>query len=259
MRGSSGICPEQNSRPPADHGVDIGSDRRRGIGGGHRLAMVRQVVSFLSRSTVPSLLRGPRRGSLTRAQPPRRRDLALPAASTRTTPSTGTPGATRRWTAPARGPPAAGLDRLLRLPLVPRDGARVLRGPRGRRADERALRVHQGRPRGAPRRRRRLHGGLPGDDRPGRLAAERVPDPEQAAVLRRYLLPARAAPRDAELAHGARGGVRRRGRSGATRCASQGAQVPRRSAPARGMQASAEPITEQLLDRGALPALRRLL
>ena len=26
------------------------------------------------------------------------------------------------------GPAAAGLDRLLRLPLVPRDGARVLRG-----------------------------------------------------------------------------------------------------------------------------------
>ena len=33
----------------------------------------------------------------------------------------------------------------------------------------------QGRPRGAPRRRRDLHGGGPGDDRPGRLAADRLP------------------------------------------------------------------------------------
>ena len=43
-------------------------------------------------------------------------------------------------------------------------------------ADERALRLHQGRPRGAPGRRRDLHGRRAGDDRPGRLAAERVPD-----------------------------------------------------------------------------------
>ena len=47
--------------------------------------------------------------------------------------------------------------------------------PADRRADERALRLRQGRPRGAARRRRDLHGGLPGDDRPRRLAAERVP------------------------------------------------------------------------------------
>ena len=43
------------------------------------------------------------------------------------------------------------------------------------RAHERALRVHQARPRGAPRPRLDLHGGLPGDDRRGRLAAERLP------------------------------------------------------------------------------------
>ena len=75
-----------------------------------------------------------------------------------------------------RGPAAAGLDRLLGLPLVPRDGARVVRGPRDRGADERAVRLHQGRSRGAARHRRDLHGGLPGDDRARRLAAERVPD-----------------------------------------------------------------------------------
>ena len=73
------------------------------------------------------------------------------------------------------------LDRLLGLPLVPRDGARVLRGRRDRRANERALRPDQGRPRGAPRRRRHLHGGGPGDDRPGRLAADRLPRPRGRA------------------------------------------------------------------------------
>ena len=145
----------------------------------------------------------------THGQPPRRRDLAVPAPAPATTRSTGTPwGEEALARARERGSPAAGLDRLLGLPLVPRDGARVLRGPRDRRADERALRLRQGRPRGAPRRRRGLHGGLPGDDRPGRLAAERVPHPRAGAVLRRHLLPARAAPRPAELARGAGGGRR---------------------------------------------------
>src|ERR1700743_2800369 len=92
-------------------------------------------------------------------------------------------GGARAPAAPRGGPPAAGVDRLLGLPLVPRDGARVLRGPRGRGADERRLRLRQGRPRGAPRRRRGLHGGVPGADRPGRLAAERVLDPRAGAVL----------------------------------------------------------------------------
>ena len=51
----------------------------------------------------------------------------------------------------ARGGQAGpALDRLRGLPLVPRDGARVVRGPRDRRGDERALRQRQGRPRGAP-------------------------------------------------------------------------------------------------------------
>ena len=65
--------------------------------------------------------------------------------------------------------------------------------PADRGADERALRPRQGRPRGAPRRRRRLHGGGPGDHRPGRLAVERLPDPRSAALLRRHLLAARSA------------------------------------------------------------------
>ena len=132
----------------------------------------------------------------------RLRDLPLPA------PARGEPGrlvSVGRGGARARSQRVQAdprLDRLLRLPLVPRDGARVLRGPRGRGADERALRLHQGRPRGAPRRRRDLHGRRPGDDRPRRLAAERVPDPRRRAVLRRHLLAARAAPRDAGLVAG---------------------------------------------------------
>ncbi len=71
-----------------------------------------------------------------------------------------------------RGQADLPLDRLLGLPLVPRDGARVLRGPRDGGDDQRALRPDQGRPRGAARRRRHLHGGGAGNDRPGRLAAD---------------------------------------------------------------------------------------
>jgi hypothetical protein len=53
--------------------------------------------------------------------------------------------------------------RLLRLPLVPRHGAGELRGPTIA-LHERALRQHQGRPRGAPRPRRALHAGRPVHD-----------------------------------------------------------------------------------------------
>ena len=99
----------------------------------------------------------PRR--LSRGQRARPRDLAVPA------PARGEPGRLAAVGPGGARPRARArhadprLDRLLRLPLVPRDGARELRGPGDRRADERALRLHQGRPRGAPRRRRALHGG----------------------------------------------------------------------------------------------------
>ena len=73
------------------------------------------------------------------------------------------------------------LDRLRGLPLVPCDGARVVRGPGDRRADERALRQHQGGPRGAPRPRHDLHGGGAGDHRAGRLADDRLPDARTAS------------------------------------------------------------------------------
>ena len=92
------------------------------------------------------------------------------------------------------------VDRILGLPLVPRDGARVLRGPGGRRRDERRVRQHQGRPRRAPG---------PGPDLPdcacaadargGRLAADGVPDAGRRALLRGHLLPEAGAPRAAGI------------------------------------------------------------
>ena len=100
------------------------------------------------------------------------------------------------------------VDRLLGLPLVPRDGARVVRGCRDGRIHERALRQHQGRPRGAPRPRLHLHGGDPGDDGARRLAVDRLPRSRGRPVLRRHLLPARAPPGNAELPHGDGGGGR---------------------------------------------------
>ena len=114
---------------------------------------------------------------------------------------------------------------------------------------ERALRQRQGRPRGAPRRRRPLHGGGAGDQRPGRLADDRLPRPRGRALLRRHLLPARREPRDAELPdgdgssdRGLRAASARRSASGPGRCASGSARsaeiepaagVPE-AAPARG-------------------------
>ena len=80
-----------------------------------------------------------------------------------------------------RGQADPALDRLRRLPLVPRDGARVVRGRGDRRADERALRQRQGRPRGAARPRRALHGGRRRADRPRRLADDRLPHAGRAS------------------------------------------------------------------------------
>ena len=64
---------------------------------------------------------------------------------------------------------------------------------------ERALRLDQGRPRGAAGPRRDLHGRRAGDDRLRRLADVRLPDPGPRAVLRRHVLPARGSARDARL------------------------------------------------------------
>ena len=85
--------------------------------------------------------------------------------------------------------PAVG--RLRRMPLVPRHGPRVVRRRRGGRGDERRVRVHQGRPRGAARHRRRLHERHRRAHRPGRLADDVLPDARRPALLLRHLLPER--------------------------------------------------------------------
>ena len=107
------------------------------------------------------------------------------------------------------------LRRLLHLPLVPRDGARVVRGRGDRARPQRALRRHQGRPRGAAGRRRDLHDRGPAPHRRRRLADERVAHAGPRAVLRRHLLPAaRRRPRGARgflsILARHRGGVRAR-------------------------------------------------
>ena len=73
------------------------------------------------------------------------------------------------------------LDRLFDVPLVSRDGARVVREPGDCRRPEQRLRLDQGRSRRAARRRSRLHDVRPGDDRVGRLADERVADARAAS------------------------------------------------------------------------------
>ena len=66
------------------------------------------------------------------------------------------------------------------------------------RAHERALRPHQGGPRGAARPGRHLHGGHAGHERgAGRLADDGVPHARPGAVLRRHLFPARRSLRPA--------------------------------------------------------------
>ena len=137
----------------------------------------------------------------------------------------------------ARGQADPALRRLLGLPLVPRHGARVVRERRHRRADERALRQHQGRPRGAPGRRRHLHAGRAGADRPRRLADDRLPHAGRHALLRRHLLPARGPAGHARLpapAHGRRRRLPEQARATSTAPASSSASTSarrRRCAP----------------------------
>ena len=105
---------------------------------------------------------------------------ARTSSSTPTTRSTGTRGAPEALArARDRGQADLPVDRLRGLPLVPRDGARVVRGRDDRGRAEPRLRGDQGRPRGAARPRPDLHGRGPGDDRRRRLADERVPDPRR--------------------------------------------------------------------------------
>ena len=141
--------------------------------------------------------RRPHRSGAGGGQRPSQRELALPAPARREPGGLAAVGRRGVRTGARAGQARDRLDRLLLLPLVPCDGAGVLRGPRHGGADERQLRVREGGPRGASRRGRPLHGGPAEHERTRRLAAERVPHARAAAVLRRHLLPARAPRRDA--------------------------------------------------------------
>ena len=80
--------------------------------------------------------------------------------------------------APARatGQADPAVDRLQRLPLVPRDGARKLRGRSDRRRDERVVRLYKSGSRGTARHRQDLPARAPGaDPARRRLAADRFP------------------------------------------------------------------------------------
>ena len=75
-------------------------------------------------------------------------DVPVPAAAPRQPrrlAGWGRPPSPRRGTATA----GAAVGRVRRVPLVPRHGARVVRGPRGRGVLQRAVRRGEGRPRGA--------------------------------------------------------------------------------------------------------------
>ena len=162
------------------------------------------------------------------AQSPRRGDQPVPAPA-RQQPGRLVPVGSRR-ARPGEAPRPADLPehRLRGLPLVPRHGTRVVRARADRALPERPVRRDQGRSRGASRPRPGLHGRGPGDDRRRRLADVRLPDARRAAVLRRHLLPGRAAPRHAVVPPGPRGG-----RPGVARAARRG-RGRRRPARRRG-------------------------
>ena len=187
------------------------------------------------------------------AQPPSPRDQPVPAAARpqpRGLVSVGRGGAG----AGARPRPAdPAVDRLLRVPLVPRHGTRVVRGRRHRARDERALRPGEDRPRGTARPRRGLHAGGRPPDRPRRLADDGVRDARGRAVLGRHLLPARAAARDAVVPAGARG--RRRG---VPRAARRGRPCGRPAGAALGRRRSCAPAATGASTRASsTDALRR--
>ncbi len=150
---------------------------------------------------------------------------ARTCCSMRTTLSTGTSGAPEALhRRPPGRPPCLPVGRLRHLPLVPRHGARVVRGPGHRRVPQLALRQCQGRPGGAARRRPGLHGRRAGDDRPGRLADERVPHRRRRALSRRHLLP-EGRPRPPPVVPPRAGGGGRRLVGATGRAARPGAEV----------------------------------
>ena len=78
------------------------------------------------------------------------------------------------------------------MPLVPRHGSRVVRGPGDSGGDEPAFREREGRPGGTARPRRHLHGGSAGRHRARRLADDVFATPEGLPFLAGTYFPGRA-------------------------------------------------------------------
>ena len=131
---------------------------------------------------------------------------------------------------------------------------------RGRRADERAFRQREGRPRRTTRRRRGLHAGGAGVDRQRRLADERVAHARRPAVLRRHLLPAGRPPRHAVVSRACVdavvGGV---DRAVETSCSTPPTRSPVRSPARSSPSAAARPTRRcsRARSRACTPASTR--
>ena len=151
----------------------------------------------------------------------------------------------------ARGQARVPFHRLLHLPLVPRDGGGVLRGPRGGEAHERGLRVHQGRPRGAARPRRSLHGREPGAHGRRRVAAHDRDDPRREAVLRGDLLSRGRTPTAGRACSSWCRASASCGRAAATTCSPPRIPSRRRSPGSRRHRRRARAFDEASLARAA--------
>ena len=149
------------------------------------------------------------------SQPPHRRHLRLPPVRRPSAHPLVSLGRRGLRGGAGAGPAGAARHRRRLVPLVPRHGRRVVRGPSARRVPERPLHLRQGGPGRAARRGRALPAGDPGAHPAGRLAAHRVPDAGGRGVLRRDLLSARRRARAARVPHRAR--ERARGLSVAAR------------------------------------------
>ena len=104
------------------------------------------------------------------------------------------------------GPAGVPQHRVLGLPLVPRDRPRILRGRGGGGAAERGFHIGEGRPGGAPRLGRRVHGRGAAGHRLRRLADDAVAHARGRAVFRGHVS-APGIPRR----HGGNGGAAGRG------------------------------------------------
>ena len=116
------------------------------------------------------------------------------------------------------------------------------------------LRVHQGGPRGAPRRRPRLHDVRAGDDRVGRLADERLAHAGPEAVLRRHVLPAgrrAAGGRASRTCCEEIAAPWRENRDGVVRSADAADRAPAQASPRRRRGSCRVPGPDALAARGA--------